>query len=231
MTFIQRLKQFHSPVGLRTLKTAAAVSAAILLVEQYGTSADELLFGVMGAFSAMEPTFKGSVRGCISQFMGVLMGVLLSLALRPLEVPGAVAAGIGIVLVMACYQVLRLRSSPVLPCLILVTICTKPELGAVVYGLERLWNTALGMGAGMAMGQMFAGMFNQQNQQPVQQAAPAAAPVAKTFCPECGQPVAAGAKFCANCGAKQQSAANACPGCGQPVAPGAKFCANCGQKL
>jgi len=151
MTFIQRLKQFHSPVGLRTLKTAAAVSAAILLVEQYGTSADELLFGVMGAFSAMEPTFKGSVRGCISQFMGVLMGVLLSLALRPLEVPGAVAAGIGIVLVMACYQVLRLRSSPVLPCLILVTICTKPELGAVVYGLERLWNTALGMGAGMAI--------------------------------------------------------------------------------
>ncbi len=89
----------------------------------------------------------------------------------------------------------------------------------------------MGMGAGMAMGQMFAGMFNQQNQQPVQQAAPAAAPVAKAFCPECGQPVAVGAKFCSNCGAKQQSAAAACPGCGQPVAPGAKFCANCGQKL
>ena len=89
----------------------------------------------------------------------------------------------------------------------------------------------MGMGAGMAMGQMFAGMFNQQNQQPVQQA-PAAAPAAKgSFCPECGNPVAAGAKFCSNCGAKQQAAANACPGCGQPVAPGAKFCANCGQKL
>ena len=89
----------------------------------------------------------------------------------------------------------------------------------------------MGMGAGMAMGQMFAGMFNQQNQQPVQQA-PAAAPAAKgSFCPECGNPVAAGAKFCSNCGAKQQAAANACPGCGQTVAPGAKFCANCGQKL
>ena len=60
----------------------------------------------------------------------------------------------------------------------------------------------MGMGAGMAMGQMFAGMFNQQNQQPVQQAAPVAAPAAKAFCPECGQPVAAGAKFCPNCGQK-----------------------------
>ena len=88
----------------------------------------------------------------------------------------------------------------------------------------------MGMGASMAMGQMFAGMFNQQNQQP-QQTAPAAPAAKGSFCPECGNPVAAGAKFCSNCGAKQQSAANVCPGCGQPVAPGAKFCMNCGQKL
>ena len=86
----------------------------------------------------------------------------------------------------------------------------------------------MGMGAGMAMGQMFA----QAMAQP-QQAAPAAAPAPAArggFCPECGNPVAPGAKFCANCGAKQ-AAADGCPGCGQPVAPGAKFCANCGQKL
>ncbi len=87
----------------------------------------------------------------------------------------------------------------------------------------------MGMAAGMAMGQMFNGAFAQQNQQPVQTAAPAA-PAAKSFCPECGQPVAVGAKFCSNCGAKQQTAA-VCLGCGQPTAPGAKFCANCGQKL
>ncbi len=88
----------------------------------------------------------------------------------------------------------------------------------------------MGMGAGVAMGQMFSQAFNQP-----QQAAPAtpvapAAPAAKSFCPECGNPVAAGAKFCSNCGAKQNAAA-VCPGCGQPVAPGAKFCGNCGQKL
>ena len=87
----------------------------------------------------------------------------------------------------------------------------------------------MGMGAGMAMGQMFANAFNQQPQQPVHQAAPAK-PAAASFCPECGNPVAAGAKFCSNCGAKQQGAA-VCPGCGQPIVPGAKFCANCGQKL
>ena len=85
----------------------------------------------------------------------------------------------------------------------------------------------MGMGAGMAMGQMFANTFNQQNQQPVQQAAPAAK---GSFCPECGNPVAPNARFCPNCGAKQNAGA-ACPACGQAVTPGANFCSNCGQKL
>ena len=86
----------------------------------------------------------------------------------------------------------------------------------------------MGMGAGIAMGQMMANAFSQQNQQPQQAAAPAAK---GSFCPECGNPVAAGAKFCSNCGAKQAVAAAVCPGCGQPTTPGMKFCANCGQKL
>ena len=93
----------------------------------------------------------------------------------------------------------------------------------------------MGMGAGMAMGQMFAQAMTMGQQQPQQPAAPVApaapaAPAAAAFCSECGSPVAAGAKFCANCGAKQ-AVANVCPGCGQPVAADAKFCVNCGQKL
>mgnify|MGYP002508227803 CR=1 FL=1 len=146
-----KIQGIRFPVGLRTLKTAVAVAASILLVERYGTSADELLFGVMGVFSAMEPTFKASVRGCIAQFSGVIVGVLLSLAIRAVEIPGVVAAGVGIILVMALYQIFHWKTSPVLPCLILVTICTDPELGAVAYGAARIWNTALGLAVGMAI--------------------------------------------------------------------------------
>ena len=163
----EQRKKFHFPVGLRTLKTAVAVSAAILLVEQYGTSVDELLFGVMGAFAAMEPTFKAAVRGCVAQFTGVIVGVLLSLFMRALEIPGAVAAGVGIVMIMALYQLLSWKSSPVLPCLILVTICTKPELSAVTYGVERIWNTALGLGVGMIINML---VFPYDNSKKIQQA-------------------------------------------------------------
>ena len=52
--------------------------------------------------------------------------------------------------------------------------------------------------------------------------APAAA------CASCGGALAAGAKFCANCGTPVPTKAF-CTGCGTELAPGAKFCANCGQ--
>lgn len=162
----ETLKKIHIPIGLRTVKTAIAVAAAILMVERYGTSRDELLFGVMGAFSAMEPTFKASVRGCISQIGSVIIGVLLALTIRMLDIPGVIAAGAGIILVMALFQIFHWRISPVLPCLILVTICTDPDLSAVTYGAERIWNTALGLAVGMVINML---VFPYDNSRKIQQ--------------------------------------------------------------
>lgn len=83
----------------------------------------------------------------------------------------------------------------------------------------------VGMGAGVAMGQMFAQAMNGGQASPAKEA-----PKAGGFCANCGKPMAPGAKFCPECGAKQ-GGAGVCPSCGQAVEPSAKFCANCGQKL
>ncbi len=48
-------------------------------------------------------------------------------------------------------------------------------------------------------------------------------------CPTCSAPLAAGAKFCPECGAKI-NAEKHCTECGAKLAPGAKFCAECGTK-
>jgi hypothetical protein len=53
---------------------------------------------------------------------------------------------------------------------------------------------------------------------------------AEVDCPNCGAQVAAGAKFCAECGTKVQRK-QFCPECGVEAAPGAKFCAECGTRL
>ena len=89
----------------------------------------------------------------------------------------------------------------------------------------------VGMGAGMGMGQMFTQAFGGAQQQvPAASAAPAAATVA---CTACGQPIAAGSKFCSSCGAKQEEkpAGGFCPNCGGKVEAGSKFCPNCGNKM
>lgn len=49
-----------------------------------------------------------------------------------------------------------------------------------------------------------------------------------TVCPSCGKPAGAG-KFCNFCGASLN--ANKCPNCGAPVAQGAKFCGECGSPI
>ena len=89
----------------------------------------------------------------------------------------------------------------------------------------------VGLGVGMAaagqigaqMGDLFKGVNN----------TPAAAPVATVACPNCGNQVAATAKFCMECGTKiEQLAENEviCPACGQKTAKG-KFCMECGASL
>lgn len=163
---MKKKRNFRSLVGLRTLKTALTVSLSIVLVEQYGTSIDGLIFAVMGAFSAMEPTVKKAFRSCAAQFSGVTIGVLLAILIRAVNLSGVVSAGVGIVLIMATYQFFHWKSSPVLPCLILVTICTNPGLGAVVYGLERIWNTMIGMGTGMIINAL---IFPYDNSKKIQQ--------------------------------------------------------------
>lgn len=65
-----------------------------------------------------------------------------------------------------------------------------------------------------------------------------------TTCPDCGQPLRPGARFCGNCGAtlsaspapRWESAPPApgglaCPHCGKPVRAEARFCNNCGKPL
>jgi membrane protease subunit (stomatin/prohibitin family) len=55
----------------------------------------------------------------------------------------------------------------------------------------------------------------------------AAAAAGSVFCTNCGESVAASAKFCAGCGTKAPGH-TVCAGCQAPLVAGAKFCAECG---
>jgi len=57
------------------------------------------------------------------------------------------------------------------------------------------------------------------------------ASLAVASCAKCNSALQAGAKFCGNCGAPVAAAPAACPKCNAAIAPGAKFCGACGEKL
>lgn len=58
---------------------------------------------------------------------------------------------------------------------------------------------------------------------------------AEARCTKCGAKVAAGAKFCPECGTKLEPpkpvVPTVCPKCGEKLPPGAKFCPSCGEKI
>ena len=142
-------RRLHFHIGLRTIKTAVAVLIAMVLVEVYGTSNSKLIFAMLGAMTAMRPTFQESLSACLAQLVGVLLGAVLGVALLQLPLPGLAQAGIGIVLVITLYNMFHISFAPDLPCLIVVLLCVTADIQPVQYAIGRFWDTAIGLAVGM----------------------------------------------------------------------------------
>jgi len=104
---------------------------------------------MLGAMAAVQPTFKESVDSCLAQIVGVLFGAAASIVLLMLPVPPLVATAIGMILVITLYNVLHIRYSPSLPCLIVVMMCTSQDIRPLAYASERIWDTTIGLSVGM----------------------------------------------------------------------------------
>ena len=145
------LKPLKIHIGLRTIKTAAAALIAMIIVDAYGATTSKLIFAMLGAMAAVQPTFTDSLTSCLTQIVGVLLGALAGILLLALRLPPMAAAGIGIVVVITTYNTLRIKYPPNLACLIVVILCTSDAPAPLFYAATRIWDTAIGMAVGMAI--------------------------------------------------------------------------------
>ena len=136
---------------MRTVKSAVAVMVAITLVYFYGVTTSRIIFAMLGAMEAMQPTVKASLRSCLTQMTGVIFGAIFGLLLKATGLHPLISTGIGIILVITVYNALRFQFSPTLPCLIVVTICTNPDVIPLVYASGRIWDTLIGSAVGIAI--------------------------------------------------------------------------------
>ena len=144
-----RKRYSHFRIGLRTIKTAAAVIISMLIISSFGLNYTKMIFAMLGAMAAMEPTLKGSVEACLTQIIGLSFGTILGSVLLLLPIPHLLDAGIGIILVITLYNAFRIRFAPALPCLIVVIMCTIQDASPIEYALGRLGASALGLFVGL----------------------------------------------------------------------------------
>lgn len=138
-------------IGLRTIKTVAAVIISMILVDQFGTTTSRLIFAMLGAMAVVQPSFKESLESCLTQIVGVLFGAAVGILFMNLNLHPLAACACGMILVITAYNMLRIQFSPSLPCLIVVTLCTADEIAPVIYAAGRIWDTAIGLGVGMVI--------------------------------------------------------------------------------
>ena len=143
------MKKLSAIVGLRTIKTAAAIIIALAIVSRYGASSAKLIFAMLGAMSAVQPTFRASLDACLTQIVGVSFGAVMGLLLRELPISYLTAVGIGVIIIITVYHSLHVSLSPSLPSFILVMVCTTADLSPLSYALGRIWDTAIGLGVGI----------------------------------------------------------------------------------
>lgn len=143
------MKQRRVHIGLRTMKTAIAILAALIIVDYLGATGDKLIFAMLGAMSVVQPTYKASVEACLTQIIGVSMGALFSVLLTALPISSLTAIGIGVIGIITIYNMFHIKLSPSLPCFILVMICISENMRPIPYALGRIWDTAIGLGVGM----------------------------------------------------------------------------------
>lgn len=146
-----KLRKPKIQIGPRTIKTAIAVISSMLIAQLLGATESDMIFAMLGAMAAVEPTFADSLESALTQIVGVIFGAAIGVLMQLVEMPALVACGIGIVIVITVYNMLQLRFSPGLPCLIVVMLCIGAEERPVMYALERICNTAIGLIIGMAI--------------------------------------------------------------------------------
>ena len=94
----------------------------------------------------------------------------------------------------------------------------------------NLAGMGVGLGAGVGMGQLFSDAMSGVKNTPRKTSTKANADTKK--CKKCKATMKASAKFCPECGEKQQVAqTKKCKGCGAKVKSTAKFCPECGEKF
>lgn len=133
------------PIGMRTIKTALAVTISLYISQMLNLGAP--IFTAIASISTMKASISESFndvsRRLFTAVFGVVLGYLFSLIPLGKEfLP--LLAGIGIIIIIYMLQVLNLKRMIILSCIVFVaSLCA--ESNKLVYGINRIIGTFVGI--------------------------------------------------------------------------------------
>ncbi len=138
------MKIYLPRIGLRTVKTAIAVTLSLWFVSLRGSPAP--IFAAIGAISAMSRTLGDAFRTCATEFLGLVLGAVFgTIFVNVFADFRYIGIGIGMVgLMLLCIQ-LKLQFAVALACMVFVAICLSPPQEAFMYSVNRLIDTTIGL--------------------------------------------------------------------------------------
>ena len=136
-------------IGMRTLKTLLAVIIAMIVSQSSISPYSNLSLAMLGAVAAVQPSFKESLDSSWAQILGTITGGIVGNLLLLTPLPTIVITGIAVVVVITVYNLFHINYAPSLPILVVVILCTTPDVNHVTYALGRLWDTCIGLGVGL----------------------------------------------------------------------------------
>lgn len=137
-------------VGLRTVKTALAVTLALTAAGLVHSTMP--IFSAIGAISAMSRTLGDALTACLTQLAGCVCGCVIGglfLLMFPNMVPPLI--GVGIVLVILLGIRLKIQFAIPLSCIVFVCICLNQNGGPLFYAASRFLDTSLGLVIALAV--------------------------------------------------------------------------------
>ena len=136
---------------MRTIKTVVSVIIAMLLVDSNLSPHSNLTLGMLGAVAAVQPSFKESVDSSLAQIVGTVTGGIVGTLLLLTPLPTIVITAIAVVVVITVYNLLHISYAPSLPILVVVILCTTPDVNHITYAFGRLYDTCIGLTVGLVI--------------------------------------------------------------------------------
>ena len=138
-------------IGMRTIKTLIAVIIAMIVSQSNISPYSNLSLAMLGAVAAVQPSFKESIDSSWAQIIGTITGGIVGNILLLTPLPTIVITAIAVVVVITVYNLFHINYAPSLPILVVVILCTTPDVNHVTYALGRLWDTCIGLTVGLVI--------------------------------------------------------------------------------